>query len=244
MKNFIKLNKITKDYIYNFLNENNLIGKYIDILYIKPSAVKYYFCKVDQQVNSENLTILEGFACEQSNLITKPACLTDDEYSLIPTDSIGIDYNIFYEVNPFLYKIYYTLENQSKKLLTVIESSRIIHIYTIIFSIDDLNDITDIADVFIKYTNFRLLKNKYYINIKMTLLSLEHIVGTNGYYIDDKDFKIYSFKRNNKNGKLIKGSYNKYGYIQYCFFVNGKRKYIFYHTIIVKMFINLYFDSS
>ena len=150
MKNFIKLNKITKDYIYNFLNENNLIGKYIYILYVKPNAVKYYFCKVDQENNSENLTILEGFACEQSNLITKPACLTDDEYSLIPTDSIGIDYNIYYEINPFLYKIYYTIENQSKKFFTVVESSRIIHIYTIIFSIDDLNDITDIADVFIR----------------------------------------------------------------------------------------------
>ena len=94
MKNFIKLNEITKDYIFNFLNENNLIGKYIDILYVKPCAVKYYFCKVDQQINSENLTILEGFACEQSNLITKPDILTDDEYSLIPTDCIGIDYNI------------------------------------------------------------------------------------------------------------------------------------------------------
>ena len=150
MKNFIKLNKITKDYIFNFLNENNLIGKYIDILYIKPCAVKYYFCKVDQQINSENLTILEGFACEQSNLITKPACLTDDEYLLIPTDCIGINYNIYYEINPFLYKIYYTLENQSKKLLTVIESSRIIHIYTIIFSIDDINEITDITDIFIR----------------------------------------------------------------------------------------------
>ena len=150
MKNFIKLNEITKDYIFNFLNENNLIGKYIDILYIKPNAVKYYFCKVDQKSSSENLTILEGFACEQSNLITKPACLTDDEYSLIPTDYIGIDYNIYYEINPFLYKIYYTIETQSKKLLTVIESSRIMHIYTIIFSIDDLNDITDITDVFIR----------------------------------------------------------------------------------------------
>ena len=150
MKNFIKLNEITKDYIFNFLNENNLIGKYIDILYVKPCAVKYYFCKVDQQINSENLTILEGFACEQSNLITKPDILTDEEYSLIPTDFIGENYNIYFEVNPFLYKIYYTLENQSKKLFTVVESSRIMHIYTIIFSIDDLNDITDITDIFIR----------------------------------------------------------------------------------------------
>ena len=116
MKNFIKLNEITKDYIYNFLNENNLIGKYIDILYVKPCAVKYYFCKVDQQINSENLTILEGFACEQSNLITKPACLTDDEYSLIPSDCIGIDYNIYYEINPFLYIVPY-LYNSHKPLL-------------------------------------------------------------------------------------------------------------------------------
>ena len=150
MKNFIKLNEITKDYIFNFLNENNLIGKYIDILYVKPCAVKYYFCKVDQEINSENLTILEGFACEQSNLITKPDILTDDEYSLIPTENIGIDYNIFYEVNPFLYKIYYTIGNQSKKFFTVVESSRIIHIYTIIFSIDDINEITEITDIFIR----------------------------------------------------------------------------------------------
>ena len=150
MKNFIKLNEITKDYIFNFLNENNLIGKYIDILYVKPCAVKYYFCKVKQESSSENLTILEGFACEKTNLIQKPNCLTDDEYSLIPTDSIGIDYNIYYEINPFLYKIYYTIETQSKKFFTVVESSRIMHIYTIIFSIDDLNDITDIANVFIR----------------------------------------------------------------------------------------------
>ena len=28
----------------------------------------------------------------------------------------------------------------------------------------------------------------------MTLLSIEHIVGTNGYYIDDETLQIYSFK--------------------------------------------------
>lgn len=155
MKNFIKLNKNTKEYIFNFLNENNLIGKYIDILYVKPNAVKYYFCKVNQESSfsrsfSENLTILEGFACEQSNLITKPECLTDFEYSLIPKDFIGTDYNIYYENNPFLYHITYTIENQSKKLFTAIESSRIMHIYTIIFSIDDLFDITDITDILIR----------------------------------------------------------------------------------------------
>lgn len=78
----------------------------------------------------------------------------------------------------------------------------------------------------------------------MTLLSLEHIVGTNGYYIDDDTLQIYSFKQDYKNGKLMKGRYNKNGYLRYMFFVNGKSKYIFYHTIIVKMFINPNFDST
>ena len=57
MKNFIKLNEITKDYIFNFLNENNLIGKYIDILYVKPSAVKYYFCKVKESSFSRSFSV-------------------------------------------------------------------------------------------------------------------------------------------------------------------------------------------
>ena len=47
----------------------------------------------------------------------------------------------------------------------------------------------------------------------MTLLSLEHIVGCEGYYIDDKDLKIYSFKQDYKNGKLLKPFINKNGYI-------------------------------
>ena len=78
----------------------------------------------------------------------------------------------------------------------------------------------------------------------MTLLSIEHIVGCEGYYIDDENLKIWSFKRNNKNGKLMKGKYDKNGYIQYCFYVNGKYKFILYHVIIVKMFINPDYDST
>ena len=77
----------------------------------------------------------------------------------------------------------------------------------------------------------------------MTLLSLEHIVGCEGYFIDDKTLQIWSFKGKNKNGKLMKPFINK-GYIRYCFFVNGKCKYILYHVIIVKMFINPNFDST
>lgn len=78
----------------------------------------------------------------------------------------------------------------------------------------------------------------------MTLLSLEHIVGTNGYYIDDSTFQIWSFKQKNKNGKLMKGQYTKKGYIRYHFYINGKYKKIFYHTIIVKMFIKPDYDSK
>ena len=78
----------------------------------------------------------------------------------------------------------------------------------------------------------------------MTLLSLEKIVGCDNYYIDDKTLNIYSFKKNNKNGKLMKGSYNKGGYIQYCFYANGKSKTMLLHTIIVKMFIKTDYDSN
>ncbi len=77
----------------------------------------------------------------------------------------------------------------------------------------------------------------------MTLLSLKDIVGCDDYYIDDKTLQIWSFKKN-KNGKLMKGKYDKGGYIQYNFCVNGKHKYIFYHKIIVKMFIKPDFDSK
>ena len=77
----------------------------------------------------------------------------------------------------------------------------------------------------------------------MTLLSIEHIVGDKGYYIDDKTLQIYSFKQDYKNGKLMKPHYKK-GYIQYCFRVDGKKKYIFYHKIIVKMFIKPDYDSQ
>ena len=78
----------------------------------------------------------------------------------------------------------------------------------------------------------------------MTLLSLEHIVGTNGYYIDDQDLKIWSFKQDYKNGKLLKPFITKDGYLRYKFFVNGKHKKILYHVIIVKMFIKSDYDSA
>ena len=78
----------------------------------------------------------------------------------------------------------------------------------------------------------------------MTLLSLKDIVGSDNYYIDDETLQIYSFKKNNTNGKLLKPCINKGGYIYYHFFVNGKVKNIYYHHIIVKMFLNPNFDST
>ena len=78
----------------------------------------------------------------------------------------------------------------------------------------------------------------------MTLLSLEKIVGCEGYYIDDKTLQIWSFKQDYKNGKLMKPHYSKNDYIQYHFFVNGKQKNILYHQIIVKMFIKKEFNSK
>lgn len=78
----------------------------------------------------------------------------------------------------------------------------------------------------------------------MTLLSLKDIVGCDDYYIDDKTLQIWSFKQDYKNGKLMKGKYEKDGYLRYQFRVNGKYKYIFYHVIIVKMFIKSDYDSN
>ena len=79
----------------------------------------------------------------------------------------------------------------------------------------------------------------------MTLLSIEHIVGCEGYYIDDDTLQIWSFKyKKYTDGKLLTPLIKKDGYIQYRFCVNGKEKKIYYHHIIVKMFINPNFDST
>lgn len=79
----------------------------------------------------------------------------------------------------------------------------------------------------------------------MTLLSLKDIVGCEGYYIDDKTLQIYSFKyKKYEHGKLMKPLLNKRGYIEFIFHINGKRKHILYHHIIVKMFIKKDFNSK
>lgn len=79
----------------------------------------------------------------------------------------------------------------------------------------------------------------------MVLLSLKDIVGCEDYYIDDETLQIWSFKQKKyEHGKMLKPHVNTNGYIQYYFQVNGKRKNIFYHKIIVKMFIKPDFDSK
>ena len=79
----------------------------------------------------------------------------------------------------------------------------------------------------------------------MVLLSLKEIVGAEDYYIDDKTLQIWSFKQKKyENGKLLKPRVRKDGYIEYRFCVNGKQKTIYYHKIIVKMFIKKDYDST
>ena len=77
----------------------------------------------------------------------------------------------------------------------------------------------------------------------MTLLSLKDITNCNDYYIDDETFQIWSFKRYDE-GRLLKPQVRKDGYILYRFNVNGKHKNIYYHHILVKMFLNPNFDST
>lgn len=77
------------------------------------------------------------------------------------------------------------------------------------------------------------------------LVSLKDIVGSDDYYIDDTTFQIVSFKQKKyTEGKILTPIIKKDGYIQYQFCVNGKRKCILLHHIIVKLFIDKNFDSS
>ena len=79
----------------------------------------------------------------------------------------------------------------------------------------------------------------------MVLISLKDITKCDDYYIDDKTLQIYSFKQKKyTDGKLLTPQINNNGYLRYTFWVNGKYKYIFYHHIIVNMFINPNFDST
>ena len=65
----------------------------------------------------------------------------------------------------------------------------------------------------------------------MVLISLKDITNCDDYYIDDETLQVYSFKQNNKNGKLLKPFIDKNGYLRYHFFVNGKYKKRSLHSL-------------
>lgn len=76
------------------------------------------------------------------------------------------------------------------------------------------------------------------------LVSLKDIVKCEDYYIDDTTFQIVSFKQKKyEQGRILKPDIRN-GYIYYDFRINGKRKHIYLHHIIVKLFIDKNFDSS
>ena len=77
------------------------------------------------------------------------------------------------------------------------------------------------------------------------LVSLKEITNCEDYYIDDQTFQIVSFKQKKyEQGKILKPYIDKDGYIRYRFCINGKRKQIRLHHIIVKLFIDPTFDST
>ena len=77
------------------------------------------------------------------------------------------------------------------------------------------------------------------------LVSLKDIVKCEDYYIDDQTFQIVSFKQKKyEQGRILIPVIDKDGYIRYRFQINGKRKQIRLHHIIVKLFIDKNFDST
>ena len=144
MKTFTKLQDTHPEEMYKFLSKSNLLNKYIHIILIKPSDVKYYFVRSDgitTSIKNNDLTILEGFAVEQSDLTIKPKCLTQSEYELIPDECKGYNYNIYYENNPFIYDIQYKTEDDTQLFKTSFNSQRVIHMYTIISNIEDIKNL-------------------------------------------------------------------------------------------------------
>ena len=76
------------------------------------------------------------------------------------------------------------------------------------------------------------------------LISLKDITECEDYSIDDQTLQIVSFKQKKyEQGRILKPDIRN-GYIYYDFYVNGKRKHIYLHHIIVKLFIDKNFDSS
>ena len=140
-KLYTKLESVTKEYVYSYLSQNNLLHKYIHILLIKPTDVKYYFVRTDNintTGNNEQITVLEGFSVEQSDLLTKPTCLTQSEYDIIPETFKGHNYNIYYESHPYIVNINYKNVNETQQHLICLNSQRVVHMYTIISTLEDV----------------------------------------------------------------------------------------------------------
>lgn len=148
------MNLHSSEYIYKFLEDNNLLFKYIHFVGIKPTTVKYFFVRVDNftiGLQNNTLTILEGFACERSDLTTKPECMSEEDYAKIPESYKGVLYNIYYEKNPFIATLCYHAENDTQLNYTSFQSERMIHIYCCVTCLEDIENllIPDLTDVFI-----------------------------------------------------------------------------------------------
>ena len=151
-KLFTKLESVTKEYLYSYLSINNLLHKYIHILLIKPTDVKYYFVRTDNintTGNNEQITVLEGFSVEQSDLLTKPTCLTQSEYDIIPETFKGHNYNIYYESHPYIVNINYKNVNETQQHLICLNSQRVVHMYTIISTLEDVENLLYFTPVFV-----------------------------------------------------------------------------------------------
>ena len=143
-KLYTKLESVTKEYLYSYLSINNLLHKYIHILLIKPTDVKYYFVRTDNintTGNNDQITVLEGFSVEQSDLLTKPTCLTQSEYDIIPETFKGHNYNIYYESHPYIVNIQYKNVNETQQHLICLNSQRVVHMYTIISTLEDVENL-------------------------------------------------------------------------------------------------------
>ena len=75
------------------------------------------------------------------------------------------------------------------------------------------------------------------------LIDLENIVGCPGYAIDNETFEIWSFKQK-KQGKKIKLQLDRGGYLKFNVCHGGKHKNIWYHQVIVRLFIDPNYDSK
>ena len=149
---YTKLELTESEYVYSYLSQNNLLHKYIHILLIKPTDVKYYFVRTDNintTGNNEQITVLEGFSVEQSDLLTKPTCLTQSEYDIIPETFKGHNYNIYYESHPYIVNINYKNVNETQQHLICLNSQRVVHMYTIISTLEDVENLLYFTPVFV-----------------------------------------------------------------------------------------------